>query len=61
MSLSTEGIARASARRPWITIGVWIVVLATAIALMSTLLADALTTEFAFTNNPDSKKADTLI
>ena len=61
MSLSTEGIARASASRPWTTIGVWVVVLVAAFALIATLLADALTTEFAFTNNPDSKKADSLL
>ena len=36
-------------------------IFAAAFVVVSTLLADALTTEFGFTNNPDSKKADTLL
>jgi RND superfamily putative drug exporter len=50
-----------SARHPWRTIGVWVLVLAVALALNSTLLQDTLTTEFAITNNPDTKRADDLL
>ena len=61
LNLSTEGIARASGRRPWITIGAWLVVLVAAIVLAGTLLGDALTTEETLTNNPESVRADNLL
>lgn len=60
---STAGLARASARHPWRTLGAWLGVFAVAIVLMSTLLGDALTTEVTgiLTNNPESVQADTLL
>ena len=61
LNLCTEGIARASGRRPWITIGAWLVVLVAAIVLAGTLLGDALTTEETLTNNPESVRADNLL
>ena len=61
LNLSTEAVARASANRPWRTVGVWIVLLVLAIGINSTLLADALTTEFAFTNDPEYERADKLL
>ena len=61
LNLSTEAIARRSARRPWITIGIWVLVIIIALALRAALFEDAITTEFAFTNDPDSKKADDLL
>ena len=51
-NLSTEALARASGRRPWITIGAWLVGLAVAIVLTGALLGDTLTTEDRLTNNP---------
>ena len=60
-ALSFESIALASARRPWRVVGAWMVGLAVAMALIATLLADGLTTEFTFTNSPDSKRADELL
>ena len=60
-SLSTEALARASSRRPWTTIGIWVVVLVAAIGINVALLADALTEEFAFTNDPDSQRGYTLL
>ena len=60
-ALSTRGLARTSARRPWTVIGVWIVIILGAIALNATLLDDALTTEFNFTNNPESFRAEKLL
>ncbi|MBA2278646.1 MAG: MMPL family transporter [Chloroflexia bacterium] len=51
---STAGLARASARRPWWTIGGWIVALVVAIATMG-ILGDSTTTEFHFVNNPEAQ------
>ena len=61
LNLSTQALARGSGRRPWITIGVWIAFLVLAFGLISTLLADGLTTEFGFTSNPESQRADSLL
>ena len=61
LNLSTEALARASSRHPWTTIGAWLTVLVAAIVLSGTLLGDALTTEFAITNNPDSQRGYTLL
>ena len=59
--LSTESLARSSARRPWIIIGIWVLTLGVFLALAATLLGDALTTEFELTNDDDSVLADKLI
>ena len=61
LNLSTQALARGSGRRPKLTIMVWIAFLGLAIGLINTLLADGLTTEFGFTNNPESQRADTLL
>ena len=61
MNLSTESLARTSSNRPWVVIGVWIAIIVAAIGINATLLEDALTTEFGYTNNPDSKQADQLL
>lgn len=58
---STEHIALASARRPWVVVGLWLVTLVIAVVLISTLLADALTTQFAFTTTPESQLGLDLI
>ena len=58
---STEGLARASARRPWITLGLWVVAIAVAGWLSSQYLADALTTSVDFTNTPEAKQAQELV
>ena len=59
--LSTQSLARGSARRPWLVVGAWVVLIVLAMLINSTLLGDALTTEFGFTSNPESKKADELL
>ena len=59
--LSSESLARGSARRPWITIGVWVLALVLFIASAATLLADALVFEFKLANDADSVVADKLI
>jgi putative drug exporter of the RND superfamily len=61
MRFSLEGIARASARRRWTTLGLWLVAIAVAGWLSSQFLADALTTDANFTNNPEAKRAAQLV
>ncbi len=58
---SSEGLARASAQHPWRVIGVWLAVLVASGALIATLLSSALTTEFDFANQPESKRAMKLL
>jgi RND superfamily putative drug exporter len=41
-------------------VGAWIVVLVSSIVLSTALLGDALTTDFSFTDNPESEQAQTL-
>jgi RND superfamily putative drug exporter len=61
MRLNSETIARASARRPWTTIGIWLVLIVTAGFIASRLLGDVLTQEFEFTNRPESVRAQEVI
>ncbi len=61
MRLNTETLARASSRRPWTTVGLWIVVLGVAVMLSSALLGDALTTDIDFTDQPEAKRAAQLV
>ena len=56
VNLSTEALAKASGRRPWIVLAAWLVVLAVAVVLIGAWLDDALTTEFKFTNVPESEQ-----
>ncbi|MCH7700041.1 MAG: MMPL family transporter, partial [Chloroflexi bacterium] len=49
----TERLARASAGRPWSVVGIWIVGFVV-MAASASQVGDALTTEFAILNNPDS-------
>jgi RND superfamily putative drug exporter len=60
-SLGTEYLARASARRPWVTIGIWIAVLAAAFFVISTFFGSALTNEEKMTNNPESIVAGNIL
>jgi putative drug exporter of the RND superfamily len=61
VSLTTESLARASSRRPWLTLGIWILVIVAAGLTSSKLLAGALTTDVAFTNQPEAKRAADLV
>jgi RND superfamily putative drug exporter len=54
---STEALARNSARHPWRVIAIWVVLFLIGGTLMGQVLPDVQTTEFAFTNSPDSDKA----
>ena len=40
-----ESLARACARRPWVTVSIWVIAIALAIFVMSSWLDDALVTE----------------
>src|SRR3989304_4961201 len=57
----TESLARACARRPWTTIGVWAAVLVGAGVLLRTLLGGARTTDMEFYDNPESRQAQTIL
>ncbi len=57
MDIGPEALARGSARRPWRTLTVWLVLLVGAGVLSTQLLGDALTTEITFTNDPESVQA----
>ena len=58
--VSTAGIARLCARRPWRTLGLWLLVLVIA-GLSATTLSDALTTQSSQLNNPESKRGADLL
>jgi RND superfamily putative drug exporter len=61
MKLNPESLARASSRRPWRVIAAWVVVLVLAGTSSTLFLADALTTDFTFTDEPESKQAAELV
>ena len=60
-AFSTANLARASARRPWITIGLRLVALVAALVATAALLGGVLTTDSDFTGTPESKAAELLI
>ena len=61
MRVNLESLARASSRHPWRVIVVWILIVASMGAASQAFLADALTTDIEFTNEPESKRAMELI
>jgi RND superfamily putative drug exporter len=61
MRLSPQSVARWSARHRFTVIGVWVVLFLLGGLLTSMYLSGALTTQAQFTNNPDSKQAQTLL
>ena len=58
---TTERLARASSKHPWITLGAWVLTVVVAVMLSGALLGQALTTGSGFINEPDSKRAEELI
>jgi len=56
---STRSVAAASARHPWRTIGAWVLLLALA-AVLQAGIGSSFDGDDDFTNNPDSKQAETL-
>ena len=57
----TESLARISARRPWITIGVWGVLVVVALGLVQALLASATTTDLRLADRYESERAAALL
>src|SRR5918996_2757082 len=57
----TETLARSSGRRPWMTLGLWLVAIVAAIGVSSQLLDGVLTTNADFTNDPEAKRAADLV
>jgi putative drug exporter of the RND superfamily len=61
MRINPETLARASSRHPWRVVGAWIVIVAAFGAAAGSLLSGALTSDIAFTNRPESVRAQDLI
>ena len=61
MRINPESLARASARHPWRVVGLWVALAAGALALASSLLGGVLNNDIAFTNRPESVRAQELI
>ncbi|HEX9123408.1 MAG TPA: MMPL family transporter [Actinomycetota bacterium] len=61
MKLSPETLARASSRHPWRTLGLWLVLIASMGFVMTGLLAGVLNQDIAFTNNPESVRAQDVL
>ena len=61
MRLSPQSLARASSRRPWFTVAVWVTVMVAAGIASSSLLGSATTTDVEMTNNPESNQALKLL
>ena len=57
----TAKLARLSARRPWVTVGAWVVVVVVAAGLVQTLLPSATTTELRLGAEYESEQAAALL
>ncbi len=61
MRLSPTALARASARRPWLTIALWAAALVAAAAVILLVLPGTLTAQYTFLGNPDSQRGRDLL
>src|ERR687895_1735095 len=61
VKLSTEALARASARHPWRAIVAWLLAMVAAITAVALLLGNGLTADGYVTNDPDSLEAYEVI
>ena len=61
MRLNPETMARASSLRPWRVVIGWAVLIVLAGVASSMFLEDALTTDFDFTDDPESKRAEAVL
>jgi RND superfamily putative drug exporter len=61
MRLSTTNLARASARRPWLTLSLWVTALVAAGGIIVFVLPGSLTAQYSFLGNPDSKRGLDLL
>ena len=57
----TESLAQVSVRKPWITVGVWVLVLVVALGLVGRLLPTATTTDFRLSGRYESERAAALL
>ena len=57
----TETLARISARKPWVTISVWLVLLVVGLALSAIFLGSATTTDFRLGGQYESERAAALL
>ncbi|HTX69971.1 MAG TPA: MMPL family transporter [Thermoleophilia bacterium] len=61
MRLSPTSLARGAARRPWLTVTMWIVGLLVAATVIVLVLPGTLTAQYTFLGNPDSKRGLDLL
>ena len=61
MRLSTTTLARGSARRPWLTLGIWAAALVVAAAVIVVVLPGTLTAQYTFLGNPGSQHGRNLL
>ncbi len=61
MRLSTTTLARGSARKPWLTVGIWVLALLGAGAIIAFVLPGSLTAQYSFLGQPDSKTGQELL
>jgi RND superfamily putative drug exporter len=61
MRLNPETLARVSSRHPWRTLGAWLVLIVAMGMVSSALLGGVLSDDVAFTNQPESVKAQDII
>jgi RND superfamily putative drug exporter len=61
MRFSTTTLARGSATRPWLTVGIWILALLGAGAIIALVLPGSLTAQYSFLGRPDSKTGQELL
>ena len=57
----TERLARASSRRPWRVLAIWLVALVAAMPLIGTFLGDVLTADVRITSRTESERANDLL
>ena len=57
----TEFLASISARRPWVTVGVWVALVVIGLALIQQLLPTATTTDFRLSSSYESERAAALL
>jgi len=61
MKLNPETMAVASSRHPWRTLAAWVVLIAAMAAVSARLLTGVMTDDVAFTNEPESVKAQHVL
>jgi putative drug exporter of the RND superfamily len=61
MRINPESLAKASSRHPWRVITAWLAVMIVMVGVAATLLSGVVTTATAFTDKPDSIKAQDVI